>query len=71
MNDFTKDELSMAADGIVLIKKQCKMDDATRDKLDKLDEKLCLMINNYCEHNGEIGKDYPAEKCMDCGSMWE
>lgn len=49
MNDFTKEELSMMADGIVLIKKQCVVNNDTKLKLDNLDEKLCSMINNYFE----------------------
>ena len=50
MNDFTKEELTMMADGIVLIKEECQMKNDCRDKLDVLDQKLCEMINNYCEH---------------------
>lgn len=34
-------------------------------------KKIQSMIDNYCEHDGEIGKDYPAEKCMKCGAYWE
>ena len=33
--------------------------------------KIQSMIDNYCEHDGEIGKDYPAEKCMKCGAYWK
>lgn len=50
MNDFTKEELSMMADGIVLIKNRCKVSNETLHLLDMLDDKLCSMINNYCEH---------------------
>lgn len=63
MNDFTKDELSMMADGIVLIKNQCAVSDDTKLKLNYLDEKLCLMINNYCEH--KIRSKYGD--CIECG----
>ena len=49
MNEFTKEELSMMADGIVFIKNQCVMNNDQRLKLDNLDEKLCVMINNYCD----------------------
>ena len=50
MNDFTKEELNFMADGIVLIKTKCKMDNSIREKMEKLDEKLVSLINNYCEH---------------------
>lgn len=32
----------------------------------ELKDKLQAMIDNWCSHDGEIGKDYPAEKCMKC-----
>jgi hypothetical protein len=65
MNDFTKEELSMMADGIVFIKSQCKMSDETRNNIHILDEKLCSMIDNYCEHvwtDDSEGTDV-CEKC--------
>ena len=67
MNDFTKEELNTMADGIVLLKKQCKMDDIVRQKLDMLDEKLCSMINNYCDHK-EVYDDYNdlPMRCRQC-----
>lgn len=42
---FTPEELNMMADGIVLIKSKCGMDEATHAKLDALDKKLCDIIN--------------------------
>jgi hypothetical protein len=51
MNDFTKDELNTMADGIVFIMDKCKTSDATRQHLQEIDQKLCSMINNYCEQD--------------------
>lgn len=71
MINFTKDELQ-----IILLEmnisiqrtpKQLKVSPiyiALRDKVES-------MVDNYCTHDGEIGKDYPAEKCMKCGAYWE
>lgn len=53
---FTKEELNMLADGIVLIKKMCRIDDDTLEKLDKLDDKLCLIINNHNLHTKHAEK---------------
>jgi hypothetical protein len=58
MNDFTKEELNMMADGIVLIKKRCSVSNDTKLKLDDLDEKLCSMINNYFELKIPTVADY-------------
>jgi len=65
MNDFTKEELHTLADGIVLIKNMCMMRDEVRNNLEKLDHKLCLMINNYCEHTNSNS----TFVCDDCGEI--
>ncbi len=67
MNDFTKEELIMMCDGIVHIKKTCEVSNSTRIKLDDIDEKLCFMINQYCEHEHlkDVGKYYKV--CRMCG----
>ncbi len=51
MNDFTREELHMLADGVVLIKMRCVTNDNTYSKLNQLDDKICSMINSYCEHD--------------------
>ena len=70
MNDFTKEELNMMADGIVLLKIKCNMSDNIFKQLNGLDEKLCSMINNYCEHDtigGEI--DLFIDTCSKCNAF--
>ena len=66
MNDFTKEELEELQHCIYAYRDLCD-----EDVDDSLCDKLQSMIDNYCEHDGEIGKDYPAEKCMKCGRYWE
>ena len=66
MNDFTKEELNMMADGIVLIKRQCKMPDYVRKKLDFLDDKLTSLVNNYCNHDFQYNQHEQAH-CLKCG----
>lgn len=34
-------------------------------------DKIKSMIDNYCPHDGEIGIDYPSDKCMKCGRLLE
>lgn len=68
MNDFTKEELSLCYRAIeFMLFKKIWVQPETRS----FHNKLRSMIDNYCEHDGEIGKDYPAEKCMKCKRMWE
>jgi hypothetical protein len=59
MNDFTKEEL----ESIYLSVSDYWYEDPLLDKIRS-------MIDDYCEHDGEIGKYYPAEKCMKCGAYW-
>ncbi len=66
MNDFTKDELDYIRDYIFNGAASIRFDNH-----ESLKNKLQSMIDNYCEHYGEIGKDYPGEKCMKCNRMWE
>ena len=67
-NDFTKEELE------ILLNHMARGAN-WKNELSKIDNDLMIklesMIDNYCEHDAEIGKDYPAEKCMKCGAMWE
>lgn len=63
MNDFTKDELEYLFRKFMLTNGD--------DFEHKLESKIQSMIENYCKHDGEIQKDYPAEKCMKCGAYWE
>lgn len=68
MNDFTKEEL---VDLLSICEGGIYDDHPIEDWKLSLQNKIQSMINNYCEHDGEIGKDYPAEKCMKCHRMWE
>ena len=63
MNEFTKAELQH----ILKIMDHCYLDNYGQE----LGRKIQAKVDNYCEHDGEIGKDYPAEKCMKCGAYWE
>lgn len=66
MNEFTKEELKRLKIIIAaIIRNQQHQTNLIILK------KLQSIIDNYCEHDGEIGKDYPAEKCMKCGKYWE
>ncbi len=67
MNDFTKEEL-IDLNVIISVWHAKYIEDK---EIGKLSEKIQTMIDNYCDHDGEIGKDYPAEKCMKCNKMWE
>lgn len=69
MNDFTKDELNMMADGIVFIKNKCKVTDETLQRLHKIDQKLCSMINNYCEHKTNVWPLYTKDGCLPSGGV--
>ena len=73
MNDFTKDELNMMADGIVLIKEKCKISDITALTLDILDGKLCEMINNYCDHepSDAHNEQFKWQLCSKCGCEYK
>lgn len=73
MNDFTKQELNTMADGIVLIKRQCKMNDEVRQELDMLDEKLCSMINNFCDHTPSDThyEQFRWQLCGKCGAQYK
>jgi hypothetical protein len=73
MSDFTKEELHE-----LLISLSCRFSRQlgleNKEHLEfslGLEVKIQSMIDNYCEHDGEIGKDYPGEKCMKCSRMWE
>jgi len=65
MNDFTKEELQY----FLMTMKPFHF--LWRHDPLELENKIQSIIDNYCEHDGEIGKDYPAEKCMKCNRMWE
>jgi hypothetical protein len=70
MNDFTKEELEIIhLDMTVYAKRWYPLKEAQNHQ--DLRDKLQSMIDNYCEHDGKIGKDYPGEKCMKCRRMWE
>lgn len=70
MNDFTKEELENLANCVGEYTSTCSK--GYHDLIyPELYNKIQSMIDNYCEHDGEIGKDYPAEKCMKCNGMWE
>lgn len=63
---FTKEELELLEQAL-----QESLSNGTHWRPDKkisLMLKIQPMIEDYCEHDGEIGKDYPAEKCMKCGA---
>jgi hypothetical protein len=66
-NDFTHEELLLILSAVRTVYQM--MNDPEPFKV--IDSKLKSMIVDYCEHEGEIGKDYPAEKCMKCHKMWE
>jgi hypothetical protein len=68
MNDFTKEELIELLD---ICKAAYVYGEINPQTPSRVKQKIQTMINNYCEHGGKIGKDYPAEKCMQCGVMWE
>jgi hypothetical protein len=68
MNKFTKEELESIADWGYLY---CLDSEISARVHANLRDKIQSLIDNYCEHDGEIGKDYPAEKCMKCGAYWE
>lgn len=57
MSEFTKEELTMMAAGIVFIKSQYKMSDETRNMLDELDSKLSFMINNCEKYKFKVPDD--------------
>lgn len=58
MNDFTKEELMDLEFAVISV----YMGNS------ELRGKIQSMIDNYrdCKHDGEIGIDYPALKCMKC-----
>lgn len=68
MNDFTKEELELIAE---CVESDFYHTNWSRSMYDPLMLKLQSMIENYCDHDGKIGKDYPGEKCMKCNRMWE
>jgi hypothetical protein len=73
MNDFTKEELEEISSAMSWMENE--QSGLVEDNVIKLwhaiDSKLEKLIDNYCAHDGEIGKDYPAEKCLKCNMMWE
>ena len=69
MNDFTKEQLETMRNAIFWGMVSSSLWRIPENNL--LVDKIQSMIDNYCEHDAEIGKDYPAEKCMKCGAMWE
>ncbi len=62
MSDFTKEELENILNGNITLYPHTH---------GKLVNKIQSMIDNYCAHDGVIGKDFPGEKCMKCNRMWE
>lgn len=68
MNDFTKEELNMMADGIWILKEKCEMDDLTLNKLNGLEYKLCSMIDSCCEHLWTDGSGNHIV-CARCGIL--
>ncbi|HWI49076.1 MAG TPA: hypothetical protein VNU45_12710 [Rummeliibacillus sp.] len=69
MNDFTKKELEKILEGLGRLPPKWNSKNKCWDS--DLEIKIQYLIDNYCSHNGEIGKDYPGEKCMKCCRMWE
>ena len=68
MNDFTKDELTIIA--LELEKSVLKYQGIIKPSPFLLDlkHKIESMIDNYCEHQGEIITDSAlVEICTDCG----
>jgi len=71
MNGFTKQELIHMADGIVLIKNSCRMNDKLREDLNSLDQKLCEMINNYKNECPAVHDVHCINACKLCGQHHE
>ena len=71
MNDFNKEKLITLKNGIEYLPDSVNLDRAYKNRCDLLIEKIRAMIDNYCVHDGEVGKDYPGDKCMKCMRMWE
>jgi len=71
MNDFTKEELIKLKNGIEYLPNSISISHQYLADCVVIMQKLDGMIDNYCEHDGEIGHDYPGEKCMKCCRMWE
>lgn len=75
MNDFTKEELKLLGAATFSSWMRSLTDPVLSSEVKNgystLKDKLESMIDNYCEHDGEVGKDYPAEKCMKCNKVWE
>ncbi len=64
MSKFTKEELILLACWSVNRYEQVGSEQAKDEGTISLSHKIQDILINYCEHDGEIGKDYPAEKCM-------
>ena len=68
--DFTKEELEIILlDMTIYADTSYPLKESPSHK--GLRDKVQAMIESYCEHDGLIGIDYPAEKCMKCNRMWE
>jgi hypothetical protein len=66
MNEFTKEELIFMRDSFLQRISSSSL--FKYEDYENLHSKIQSMIDNYCDHDGEIGIDYPAEKCMKCGA---
>lgn len=70
-NDFTIEELIILKHGLEYLPNSLNISNNYLNKCGNIINKINQMIYSYCDHDGEIGKDYPAEKCMKCNRMWE
>ena len=69
MNDFTKEELQIAKDGIDWMISECEMshNKTNADEWRRVKEKIQSMIDNYCEHHlCNIDKKYSPLRCLKC-----
>lgn len=76
MNDFTKDELEIAKDGIGWMISECEMshNKASADEWRRVAAKFQSMIDNYCEHDYQIDIHHmDIYLCPKCGrrEWWE
>ena len=62
MNNFTKEELKTLSDILTL-----DLDDINPSCQEELQNKLHLMIDNYCEHDSEGDWHVCVNKCKKCG----
>lgn len=64
MNDFTKEELSLIANGVFYFNFHCKLDKENHNQLNKLHLKIQSMIESYCEHKPEPSPEICCTKCQ-------